>query len=49
MPKVAILIGSRSDEEVMQECAGYLQKFGIDHTMKVSSAHRQPEETAAFV
>ncbi len=49
MPKVAILIGSTSDEEVMRECAQYLTRFGIDNELRVSSAHRQPDETAIFV
>jgi 5-(carboxyamino)imidazole ribonucleotide mutase len=47
--KVAILLGSSSDEEVMRGCTDYLSRFGIEHEMKVLSAHRQPEETAAFV
>lgn len=33
----------------MQGCVEYLTRFGITHELKVSSAHRQPEETAAFV
>ena len=49
MAKVAILIGSTSDEEVMRECAQYLTRFGIDNELRVSSAHRQPDETATFV
>ena len=49
MPKVAILIGSSSDEEVMRECAQYLTRFGIDNELRISSAHRQPDETASFV
>ena len=49
MAKVAILLGSKSDEQVMQGCVDYLSKFGISHELKISSAHRQPEETAAFV
>ena len=49
MAKVAILIGSKTDEEVMRECADYLSRFGIEHEMLVSSAHRQPDATAAFV
>lgn len=49
MPKVAILLGSKSDEQVMQGCADYLGKFGIPYDLKISSAHRQPDETAAFV
>jgi len=49
MAKVAILLGSKSDEQAMQGCVDYLEKFGIPHELKISSAHRQPEETAAFV
>jgi 5-(carboxyamino)imidazole ribonucleotide mutase len=49
MKKVAILLGSSSDEEVMRGCTDYLTRFGIPHELKISSAHRQPEETAAFV
>ena len=49
MPKVAILLGSKSDEQSMQGCTDYLAKFGIPYDMRMSSAHRQPDETAAFV
>ncbi len=48
MAKVAILLGSKSDEEVMQGCADYLTKFGIPFEMRVSSAHRNPDATAQF-
>ena len=49
MPTVAILLGSKSDEDVMRSCADYLTKFGISHDMKILSAHRQPDDTATFV
>lgn len=49
MRKVAVLLGSKSDEQAMSGCTDYLTKFGIPHDVKVSSAHRQPEETASFV
>lgn len=49
MPKVAIVLGSKSDEQAMHACAEYLSKFGIDYDLKISSAHRQPEETANFI
>ena len=49
MPKVAILLGSDSDKEVMQNCVKYLDWFGIEHEMKVLSAHRTPDTTADFV
>jgi 5-(carboxyamino)imidazole ribonucleotide mutase len=49
MGKVAILLGSKSDEDVMRGCSDYLTRFGIEYELKVLSAHRQPDETAAFV
>jgi phosphoribosylaminoimidazole carboxylase PurE protein len=49
MPQVAILIGSSSDEQAMQGCRDYLERFGITYEQRVSSAHRNPDETAEFV
>lgn len=49
MKKVAVLLGSTSDEEVMKGCTDYLTKFGIPYDLKILSAHRQPDATAAFV
>src|SRR2546427_4406400 len=43
------LMGSKTDEQVMKGSADYLTKFGISNEMKVSSAHRRPDETAALV
>ncbi len=47
-PKVAILIGSKSDEAVISEAVAYLTYFGIEHDIRVLSAHRNPKETAEF-
>ena len=49
MRKVAVLLGSKSDEQLMAGCTDYLAKFGIPHDLRISSAHRQPDQTAAFV
>jgi len=49
MPIVAVLLGSKTDEQVMQGCLEYLARFGISHELKILSAHRQPEETGAYV
>lgn len=49
MNKVALLLGSSSDEPVMKGCLEYLEKFGIPHDLRITSAHRQPDETVAFV
>src|SRR5438045_6672555 len=49
MASVLILIGSKRDEAVMQSSVDYLAKLGITSELRVSSAHRQPEETANMV
>ena len=49
MAKVAILLGSTSDQPAMQGCIEYLGHFGIEHELRIISAHRQPEELAAYV
>ena len=47
-PKVAILMGSQSDEEAMKGCGETLTKLGIDYEQHVMSAHRQPERVSSF-
>lgn len=44
--KVAILMGSKSDLAVMEECSGVLRQFGIPVEMRILSAHRTPDEVA---
>ena len=46
MPKAAIVMGSDSDLGVMQKCANKLAEFGIEHEVRIMSAHRTP--MAAF-
>mgnify|MGYP001281433451 FL=1 len=46
--RVGIVMGSASDESVMQKGADVLKELGIEHEMVVSSAHRNPERTAAY-
>jgi 5-(carboxyamino)imidazole ribonucleotide mutase len=47
-PLVAVIMGSKSDWETMQHTDQMLTKFGVPHVCKVLSAHRTPNETAAF-
>jgi 5-(carboxyamino)imidazole ribonucleotide mutase len=47
--KVLILLGSASDREAMDGCCQYLGKFDIGFDLVVSSAHRNPEQTAELV
>ncbi|MCZ6890293.1 MAG: 5-(carboxyamino)imidazole ribonucleotide mutase [Gammaproteobacteria bacterium] len=49
MAWVAILMGSESDWPIMQRCAGTLDDLGITFEVRVTSAHRTPEETADYV
>jgi len=46
MPKVLIIIGSKSDAEYAETCMVELQKLGLEGHVEVSSAHRHPERTA---
>jgi phosphoribosylaminoimidazole carboxylase PurE protein len=42
-------MGSESDLEVMKKCAAVLKELSVTCEMRVLSAHRTPEETAAYV
>ena len=42
-PLVGIIMGSRSDWETMRHAAETLEKLGVDHEVKVVSAHRTPK------
>ena len=46
---VAIMMGSKSDLETMKPAAEVLKKLGLKVTVRVLSAHRTPEQAAAFV
>ncbi|HEY9162552.1 MAG TPA: 5-(carboxyamino)imidazole ribonucleotide mutase [Desulfomonilia bacterium] len=46
--KVAIIMGSKSDLPVMEETTAILKQFGVETEMRVLSAHRCPDEVAAF-
>jgi 5-(carboxyamino)imidazole ribonucleotide mutase len=48
-PLVAIIMGSKSDWEVMRQSAEMLSGFAVPHECRVLSAHRTPHETAEYV
>ncbi len=48
MPKVAILMGSKSDFPVVKPAVTALSNFGIETEVRVISAHRTPEEAHSF-
>ncbi len=41
-PLVGIVMGSKSDLDVMKECAAQLEEFGVPYELVIASAHRQP-------
>ena len=45
---VAVVMGSKSDWDVMKSTADTLKEFGVPHEVRVLSAHRTPDETAEF-
>ena len=48
MPKVAILMGSKSDLNVVKPAVAALKNFGVETEVRVISAHRTPEEAHEF-
>ena len=48
-PLVLVMMGSKSDWEVMRHADEALTNFGIAHECRVLSAHRTPKETAEYV
>jgi 5-(carboxyamino)imidazole ribonucleotide mutase len=47
--KVVVVMGSTSDEAVMNECGKLLERFGIEYEQRVMSAHRTPDKVADFM
>ena len=48
-PFVAIVVGSDSDLPVMKLTCEVLKKFDINYEVRITSAHRTPEDTRNFV
>jgi len=48
-PLIIVLMGSKSDWEVMRRTDEVLTNFGVPHECRVLSAHRTPAETAEYV
>jgi 5-(carboxyamino)imidazole ribonucleotide mutase len=47
-PRVGIVMGSKSDMEVMEQAARELENRGILHETRVMSAHREPDLVAEY-
>lgn len=48
-PKVAVLMGSKSDLPKLESCMSTLKALGVSHEVRVMSAHRTPDAVMAFV
>jgi 5-(carboxyamino)imidazole ribonucleotide mutase len=42
-PKVGVLMGSQSDWQTMRAAAAVLDELGVEHEVRIVSAHRTPE------
>jgi 5-(carboxyamino)imidazole ribonucleotide mutase len=47
-PKIAIIMGSKSDLAVMQDAADVLKELGVDYEITVVSAHRTPDRMFSY-
>ncbi len=47
-PLVGIIMGSKSDLGVMEECAAQLEELGVPYELLIASAHRQPAKVHAW-
>jgi 5-(carboxyamino)imidazole ribonucleotide mutase len=48
MPQVGVVMGSRSDAEVMQSTLDTLAQLGIEYEVSVISAHRTPKKAQEY-
>jgi len=48
LPRVGIIMGSQSDWPTMKHAANILETLGVDHEIKIISAHRTPDRMVAY-
>jgi 5-(carboxyamino)imidazole ribonucleotide mutase len=48
IPKIGIIMGSKSDLNVMQDAADVLKELGVPYEITVVSAHRTPERMFSY-
>ncbi|TQR33070.1 5-(carboxyamino)imidazole ribonucleotide mutase [Campylobacter sp. MIT 99-7217] len=49
MSFVSILMGSKSDYELVRQAADILQNFGVRYELIITSAHRSPQRTIEYI
>lgn len=48
-PLVGIVMGSKSDLDIMQVAADVLSEFGVEYEIRILSAHRTPKEATEYI
>lgn len=48
MAEVAVVLGSASDQQTMEDCFQFLDSFGVEYELKIASAHRTPGDVQDF-
>lgn len=48
MPQVGIVMGSKSDNDYVQETVDVLEQMGVEYEVVVASAHRTPQKVADY-
>ncbi len=46
---VSIIMGSKSDYDIIKNCADTFEKFDVKYEMIISSAHRSPQRTKDYI
>ncbi|AJC92779.1 5-aminoimidazole ribonucleotide (AIR) carboxylase [Campylobacter subantarcticus LMG 24377] len=49
MKFVSILMGSKSDYDIVKEALGVLEKFDVKYEALITSAHRSPQRTQEYI
>ncbi|MCV3392984.1 5-(carboxyamino)imidazole ribonucleotide mutase [Campylobacter sp. IFREMER_LSEM_CL908] len=49
MKFVSILMGSKSDYDIVKEALGILEKFDVKYEVLITSAHRSPQRTQEYI
>ena len=48
-PTIGVIMGSKSDWEIMKNCCDTIKSFGVNYDVRVISAHRTPKRLEKFI
>ena len=48
-PTIGVIMGSKSDWEIMKNCCDTVKSFGVNYDVRVISAHRTPKRLEKFI